>query len=108
MKSIYLKVREKESFDWALATVAAAFEMDDPYCLKANLVLGGVAPIPWRATQVEELLQGQRLIDSSAAEVAEVAVMNAIPLSGNEPKVIIAKALVTQAIQSFKSDMTGS
>jgi xanthine dehydrogenase YagS FAD-binding subunit len=108
MKSIYLKVREKESFDWALATVAAAFEMDGPYCLKANLVMGGVAPIPWKAAQVEELLQGRELTDSLAAEVAEVAVVNALPLSGNEPKVIIAKALVTQAIQSFKSDMTGS
>ena len=102
MKSIYLKVREKESFDWALATVAAAFEMDGPYCLKANLVIGGVAPVPWRVTQVEELLQGRELTDSLAAEVAEVAVMHALPLSGNEPKVIIAKALVEQAIQSFK------
>jgi xanthine dehydrogenase YagS FAD-binding subunit len=88
--------------------VAAAFEMDGPYCLKANLVIGGVSPIPWRATQVEELLQGRELTDSLAAEAAEVVVMNALPLSGNEPKVIIAKALVTQAIQSFKSDMTGS
>ncbi|MCP4612206.1 MAG: xanthine dehydrogenase family protein subunit M [Planctomycetes bacterium] len=108
MKSIYLKVREKESFDWALATVAAVFEMDGPYCLKANLVIGGVAPIPWRAAPVEQLLQGRELTDSLAAEAAEVAVMNALPLSGNEPKMIIAKALVTQAIQSFKSDMTGS
>ena len=65
--------------------------------------MGGVAPIPWKAAQVEELLQGRELTDSLAAEVAEVAVMNALPLSGNEPKVIIAKALVTQAIQSFKT-----
>jgi xanthine dehydrogenase YagS FAD-binding subunit len=108
MISTYLKVREKESFDWALATVAAAFEMDGPYCIKANLILGGVAPIPWRAAQAEELLQGQSLTDSLAAEAAEAAVTDALPLSGNEPKVIIAKALVTQAIQSFKSDMTGS
>ncbi len=103
MKSIYLKVREKESFDWALATVAAAFEMDGPYCLKANLVMGGVAPMPWRAPQVEELLQGQELTDSLAAEAAEIAVMDALPLSGNEAKVMIAKALVIQAIQSFKA-----
>jgi len=107
-KSTYLKVREKESFDWALATVAAAFEMDGPYCIKANLILGSVAPIPWRAAQAEELLQGQRLTGSLAAEAAELAVIDAMPLSGNEPKVIIAKALVTQAIQSFISDMTGS
>jgi xanthine dehydrogenase YagS FAD-binding subunit len=103
MKSVYLKVREKESFDWALATVAAAFEMDGPYCLKAKLVMGGVAPMPWRATQVEELLQGQELTDSLATEAAEIAMMDALPLSGNEAKVMIAKALVTQAIQSFKA-----
>jgi len=101
MGSVYLKVREKESFDWALATVAAAFDMDGPYCLKANLVLGGVAPMPWRAIQAEELLQGQRLTDSLATQAAELAVLNALPLGGNEPKVIIARALVAQAVQSF-------
>ena len=102
-KSVYLKVREKESFDWPLATVAAAFEMDGPYCLKANLVMGAVAPMPWRATQAEELLQGRELTDTLAAQAAEVAVLDALPLSGNEPKVMIAKALVTQAIQGFKA-----
>jgi len=101
-KSVYLKVREKESFDWALATVAAAFEMDGPYCLKANLVMGGVAPVPWRATQAELLLQGQELSAPLATQAAELAVTDALPLSGNEPKVMIAKALVTQAVKSFK------
>lgn len=103
MQSIYLKVREKESFDWALATVAAALEMDGPYCLKANLVMGGVAPIPWRATRAEELLQGQELTDALAAQAAEVATMDAVPLSDNEPKVMIAQALLTQAIQNFQA-----
>ena len=52
---------------------------------------------------MEAFLQGQELTDALAADAAELAVVDALPLSDNEPKVMIAKALVTQAIKSLSA-----
>lgn len=49
LKSTYVKFRQREGFDWALSAAAVALEMDGGTCRKANIILGGVAPRPWRA-----------------------------------------------------------
>ena len=71
-KSTYLKVRERGSFDFALSSVAANFEMNgDGICSKASIVLGGVAPIPWRSKETEAALNGKRITEAVATSRQE-------------------------------------
>jgi xanthine dehydrogenase YagS FAD-binding subunit len=102
-KSLYLKVQEKPSMDFALASVAAAIEMDGNICRKASLVLGGVAPTPWRAKNAEQELAGKHITEDVAQQAAEAAVQNVTPLSQNEYKVTLTKALIKRAIMAISS-----
>jgi xanthine dehydrogenase YagS FAD-binding subunit len=102
-KSVYLKVQEKPSMDFALASIAAVVEMNGSMCKKASLVLGGVAPIPWRAKESERELSGKRITEDVAQRAAEAAVKNATPLSQNDYKVTLTKALVKRALMAIAS-----
>lgn len=98
MKSAYIKFREKDGFDWALSAAAVALEMDGTTCKKANIVLGGVAPKPWRAKQSEAVLAGKTITAELAEQAGEASVEGAQPLSDNQYKIPLTKALVKQAI----------
>jgi len=100
-KSLYLKVQEKASMDFALVSIAAVVTMDGSTCRKASLVLGGVAPIPWRAKDAEQELAGKRITEDVAQRAAESTVKNATPLSQNEYKVTLTKALVKRALMAI-------
>lgn len=97
-KSTYIKFRERDGYDWALSAVAAALELDGKTCKKANIILGGVAPIPWRASQAEELITGKEITEELAAQAGEAAVDGAAPMTDNAYKVPLTKALVKQAL----------
>jgi xanthine dehydrogenase YagS FAD-binding subunit len=94
----FIKFKEKETMDFALASVAALVRLDHGACREARLVLGGVAPIPWRATAAEAVLAGRRLDDAVAIAAADAALKDASPLSHNGYKIPLAKALVRQAL----------
>jgi xanthine dehydrogenase YagS FAD-binding subunit len=101
-QSAYLEVREKQSFDWPLVSVAAVLEID-PRSKKihqANVVLGAVAPIPWRAREAEQALAGGMLDRARAASASDAALKNARPLPHNAYKVAIARALVRRTVLS--------
>ncbi|MEW6237994.1 MAG: xanthine dehydrogenase family protein subunit M [Candidatus Omnitrophota bacterium] len=106
LRSAYIKFKERDGFDWALASAAAALEIKNGICEKASLVLGGVAPAPWRAKKTEEFLQGKTIDESIARQAGELALDGAIPLSDNQEKVDIAKAIVKTAILSLKEGTT--
>jgi len=97
-RSRYIKLREKQSLDFALVSVAVVMVLDGDRCRQARLVLGGVAPIPRRAKEAEAALQGQRVTENLASRVAEAAVAGAEPLRDNAYKVTLAKALVKRAV----------
>lgn len=98
-RSIYLEAREKQSFDWPLVSVAAMIATDNAGVVReARVVMGAVAPIPWRSREAEQALLGMRLDASVAAHAAEAALKPAMPLAGNGYKVPIAKVLVRRAI----------
>src|SRR5262249_58098197 len=60
-RSTYLKFKERDSLDFALSAVAAALELDDSGAVRqARLVLGGVAPAPWRVAKAAEIFGGER------------------------------------------------
>src|SRR4051794_3410740 len=86
--STYIKFKERESLDFALASVAAAVSFQGTKNVKeARLVLGGVAPIPWRAAEAETYLAGKSLTPGVLAEAAQLALKGAQPLAKNAYKV---------------------
>lgn len=97
-KGMYLKVRERDSIDFALVSLAAQLTVQDGICQRASLVFGGVAPVPWRAIEAENYLRGRKITESRAESAAEAAVEDAKPMPHNSYKVEIAKNLVKQAI----------
>ena len=64
----------------------------------ARVVLGGVAPIPWRAPKAEAFLRGKKLDDANAEKAGEIAVENARPMKDNVYKVGLAKSLVQRGL----------
>lgn len=97
-RSVYLEAREKQSFDWPLVSVATVLQMEAYRVIQARIVMGAVAPIPWRVPEAENALSGLTLDYEVATRAAELAVKDAKPLAGNSYKVPIAKALVRRAI----------
>lgn len=98
-RSTYLKFKERDSLDFALASVAAAVELaPDKTVRQARVVLGGVAPIPWRAPKAEEFLAGKRLVATTLAEAARLALEGAEPLAKNAYKIPLTQTLVRRAL----------
>jgi xanthine dehydrogenase YagS FAD-binding subunit len=96
--SVYLEAREKQSFDWPLVSVAALMEIAADRVREARIVMGAVAPIPWRVPDAEKVLTGATLDPTVAARAGDAALSGAKPLADNGYKVPIAKALVRRAI----------
>ena len=69
-------------------------------CQDARIVLGGVAPIPWRAVKAEAFLRGKRIDAGAADRTAEIALEPATPLKDNGYKIDLAKALVRRSLAS--------
>jgi len=98
-RSTYLKFKERSSLDFALSSVAAAVEMDAGGTVRqARIVLGGVAPVPWRAPDAEKSLVGKRLDAGTLAEAARLALQGAVPLEKNAYKVPLTQTLVRRAL----------
>ncbi len=98
VRSTYHKVMDRESWTHAVVSAAVVLEMDGDVCRAARLVLGGVAPIPWRVSAAERVLVGQRITDALAARAGEVAVANARPLSKNAYKVPLTQRVVERTL----------
>ena len=79
-------------------SVALVLEMDRQTCRNARVVLGGVAPIPWRLKKVEAMLAGQKITEDLAAKAAEAALEGAQPLAKNKYKVPLTKAIVRRTL----------
>jgi xanthine dehydrogenase YagS FAD-binding subunit len=94
----YLKFRLRKAIDFALSSVAAVITVDGGVISTAGIVLGGVAPIPYRATATEEALQGEMLTKTVAKAAARAALIGAKPLSMNAYKLPVIEALVRKAI----------
>jgi xanthine dehydrogenase YagS FAD-binding subunit len=97
--STYLKFKERESLDFALASAAVAVRLAPNQTVReARIVLGGVAPIPWRVPDAEKFLVGKNLKPDVLAEVAKIALADAKPLEKNAYKVPLAQTLVRRAL----------
>jgi|SRR5579871_1540954 xanthine dehydrogenase YagS FAD-binding subunit len=94
----YLKMMDRQAWAFALASAAAQLSVEDGVIQQARIVLGGVATVPWRATQAEDALTGQQLTPELARTAAEAALAGAAPLAHNGYKVPLARELVRRAI----------
>ena len=100
-RSIYLKARERQTQEFALASVAVSLNVSAGVIERASLVLGGVAPTPWRASYSEEALRGVPVAEVDVDMVGRLAVRGAKPLRDNHFKVRLAASLVGRAISSL-------
>ncbi len=98
-RSVYLKARERQTQEFALASVAASLQVSAGIVERASLVLGGVAPTPWRASHSEEALRGAAVAEVDVGMVGRLAVQGAKPLRDNQYKVRLAASLVSRAVE---------
>jgi xanthine dehydrogenase YagS FAD-binding subunit len=100
-RSYYLKVRDRNSYAFALVSVAAVLDIDaDNRIREARIALGGVAPKPWRAFDAEAALRGQPAADQSFRDAAPLAVRDAQPHRDNAFKVELARRAVVRALMA--------
>ena len=98
VKTGHYEVRYKQSHDWPLAFTTVVLTMNGNTIQSARVVLGAVAPVPWRSDDAERALVGKPLNAETAAAAGEAAVRAAKPLSGNAYKVQITKTAVKRAV----------
>jgi xanthine dehydrogenase YagS FAD-binding subunit len=96
----FLKHRIRQSFDFALSSVAVVAQISKEICHEIRVVLGGVAPFPYPVHKVGEMMQGERLDAKLIVRAAEASVEEARPLSMNRYKVDVTRALVARALTS--------
>jgi len=97
-RSIYDEVRERQAFDWPLVSMAASVSVDGGLVKDARIVLGAVAPIPWRSSRAEAALVGKPLNEATLQDVARAAIVGAAPLSDNGYKVGLVQTLVRRTL----------
>jgi xanthine dehydrogenase YagS FAD-binding subunit len=98
LHSSYRKVRERQSWDFALVSVALAVVRKGDKVADARVVFGGVAPVPWRSTATEKVLRGQRIDAALAARAADAAVADADPLEQNGYKVPLLHGALVESL----------
>ena len=99
-RSHYLKVRDRTSYAFALVSVAAALNLEGDTIKDARIACGGIGTKPWRASEVESALIGQRAIAETYQTVAEILVRNAQPQQHNAFKVELAKRTLVRALST--------
>ena len=100
-RAVYMKEMVRETFDFALSSVAAMLTMKNGVVEDARIVLGGVAPVPYRALKAEEALRGKRLDEATAAAAGVAATDGARPMTKNAYKVPLTQAVVKRALLSL-------
>jgi xanthine dehydrogenase YagS FAD-binding subunit len=98
MKNATYEVRQREALDWPLATASVAVKMIGNKVETARIVMGHVAPIPWRSTEAEQYLVGKSISEETAQGAGNVAVLQAKSLGRNGYKAQLARTSVKRAL----------
>jgi xanthine dehydrogenase YagS FAD-binding subunit len=98
LRSCYRKVRARKAWDFALAGVALAIQVEDGKVSHARVVFSGVAPVPWRSKEVEEAILGKTLDEETIVKAAEAAVKGAKPMEKNGYKVRLLKGVIEEEL----------
>jgi xanthine dehydrogenase YagS FAD-binding subunit len=97
-RSLYLKIRDRQSYEFALASAAVAIDMDGSKVREARIALGGVATVPWRSREAETALTGKTLTEAVAEDAARAAFANARPRVHNAFKVALGQSTLVRAL----------
>lgn len=97
-RSAYAAVKEKQSHDWPLVEVAVSLSLEAGKMKGARVVLGHVAPVPWRSAEAEAALEGKAPTAEVFAEAAKLALAAARPLKHNAYKVPLAHGLLRETL----------
>jgi xanthine dehydrogenase YagS FAD-binding subunit len=100
-RSAFVKVSERSAWDFALVSVAVVLDWESDLVRRARVVLGGVAPMPWRVRPAEAALVGQALDPDAIARSAEAAIEGARPLEHNAYKLDIIQGALRQALRAL-------
>jgi xanthine dehydrogenase YagS FAD-binding subunit len=98
-KSTYLKLRDRASYEFALASAAIVVTVEQGKITRARLAMGGVGTKPWRSTDAEAALVGQPATEQTFRAAAEIALRGAKPQSENGFKIELAKRCVVHALK---------
>jgi xanthine dehydrogenase YagS FAD-binding subunit len=101
--SVFIKYAMRNSFDFALASVAVFLDRDGRRVQRCRIALGAVAATPYRALDAERVVAGNLLNDEVIHEAGRAAVSGAEPLALNEYKVGLVQKLVTEALQELSA-----
>jgi len=100
-KSAYVKLRERGTWDFALVSAAVKGTVSGKSVKDVRIVLGGVAPIPWRLEKAEAAVAGRKLSESLIKEVARAALADAKPLEENAYKMELVEVALSRALLSL-------
>ena len=101
-RSHYLKVRDRASYEFALASAAVVLDLDGETIRVARLGLGGIATKPWRAVDAEQSLTGRRANDDTFRDAAEIALAGAVAREHNHFKIELAKRTIVRAFAAAR------
>lgn len=105
-RSYYLKVRDRESYEFALVSVAAALRAENGVIREVRLALGGVATKPWRARRAEQVLAGAPAERESFTRAAREELAPAVPRKLNAFKIELTQRAIVRALETLSG--TGS
>ncbi len=97
-RSLYLKVRDRESYEFALASAAVAIELDGDTVRQVRIGLGGPVAVPWRAREAEVMLTGKSLTEASATAAARAAFAAAKPRQHNAFRIPLGQQTLVRAL----------
>ena len=98
VKAASYEVRQKDAMDWPLALASVALNLNGNKVRSARVVMGYVAPVPWRSKEAEEALVGKTINEETAKAAGEAAVTGAKSLGRNAYKIQLARVAVKRAI----------
>ena len=99
-KHLYLKLRDRASYEFALASAAVVLTIANGNIRRARIALGGVGTKPWRSPEAEAALTGKPASDATFRGAAEAALQGAKPQSENRFKIELAKRCLTHALRT--------
>jgi xanthine dehydrogenase YagS FAD-binding subunit len=101
-RSHYLKVRDRASYEFALASAAVVLDLDGDTIRAARLGLGGIATKPWRAIEAEQILTGRKASDDTFRDAADIALAGAFARAHNHFKIELAKRTIVRAFSTAR------
>ena len=102
-RSLYLKIRDRASYEFAIASAAVALDLDGDVVRQARIGIGGAAYSPWRAHEAEKALTGKPLTEAAAEHAAHIAFQDAVIHGGNDYKPELGQRTLVRALLQAKA-----